>query len=138
MKFLVHHARHHAPKVVRFGLSGGLGACVDFSTLFILKQFLHVPDAYAVVLSSLPALVVVFTMNKYVTFSDRAQGAKTGSQAVKFILVYAAAFLWNSGLSIVFLGAGASAFLAKFLAIGCVAVWNYVLLHSFVFRGSKA
>ncbi len=138
MKFVLHHARHHAPKVLRFALSGGLGACVDFSSLFLLTAVLHVAAQYAVVLSSLPALLVVFFMNKYVTFGSHAKHGNVGSQAIKFVLVYAAAFLWNSGLSLVFLSAGATAFLAKFLAIGCVALWNYILLHSFVFRGSKA
>ena len=138
MRFVIHHARRHAPKALRFALSGGLGACVDFSALFVLTKVLFVAPQYAVVLSSLPALLLVFCMNKYVTFGDQAKQGKVGAQAVKFVLVYAAAFLWNSGLSLVFLSAGASAFLSKFLAIGCVALWNYILLHSFVFRGSKA
>ncbi|TSC80385.1 MAG: hypothetical protein G01um101425_39 [Candidatus Peregrinibacteria bacterium Gr01-1014_25] len=132
MKRIRHIVRSHGPRFMKFGLSGGLGAIVDFSGLFVLTAILHVDDRYAVILSSVPALIVVFLMNKHVTF--RASG-KAGSQVVKFGLVYAAAFLWNGMLSLLFLAAGLPAFPAKFLAIGCVAMWNYCLLHSFVFRG---
>ena len=124
-------ARRHAPRLVKFALSGVIGACIDFGGLFFLLES-GVDKRYAVVLSSIPAVVVVFLMNKFFTF--KAGKGNTGAQLVKFVLVYGAAFAWNAGLSLFFLGIGFPAFAAKFFAIGCVAVWNYCLLNGFVFR----
>lgn len=122
----------HVEKGVKFAMSGGLGAIIDFSGLFVLQNVFDVDARFAVVLSTLPAIVVVFLMNKYFTFRDTRRNH--GTQATKFLLVYGAAFLWNSGLSLLFLALGLPAPIAKACAILCVALWNYILLNSFVFR----
>lgn len=121
----------HFRRLVKFGISGSSGAVIDFSGLFVL---LHagVDRRFAVVLSSIPAVIIVFLLNKYFTFG--VGKGNTRVQAAKFVMVYTAAFLWNAGLSLVFLGLSFSPFWAKFLAIGCVALWNYCLLNCYVFR----
>jgi putative flippase GtrA len=72
-------------------------------------------------------------------------------QTTRFIAVYGLAFMLNYGLSSGFYTLGFHAFmgsvvfgvsiqrqhvayLAKALAIGCTAVWNYFFSHYFIFR----
>jgi putative flippase GtrA len=130
---MVHHfITRHARQGLKFAVSGGLGAVVDFGGLFLLQHAVGLEARHAVVLSIFPALIVVFLMNKYFTFRDSK--APHGKQAAKFAAVYALAILWNIILSLVFLSVGLPAPVAKALAIACVSLWNYTLLHGFVFR----
>ncbi|MDD5055192.1 MAG: GtrA family protein [Candidatus Peribacteraceae bacterium] len=141
----------HLKQVAKFSVSGVLGAIIEFSVIYVLIGRLGW-SAYVVYIPSalIPAFFVFF-FNKYVTFG--ASEGKTASQSGRFLLVYASTFCLNYLLSSSFYLAGDRLILdsviggiaitevhiaygAKFCAIGIVAVVNYVLSHTFIFKNT--
>lgn len=132
----VHHlharARRHAPVFMRFLLSGGLGATVDFGTLLLGTRYFGWLPEMALLLSGALALATVFLANKYFTF--RRHDTKAQSEAWKFLLVYGTSACLNYVLSLLFIQAGLPEFLAKAGAICVLLGVNYIFLHGFVFK----
>ncbi len=78
-------------------------------------------------------MTFVFLMNKHFTF--RAREAKSGRQVGRFVVVYGFAIMMNYVLYSVFLhGLTVDYRFAKALAIGLIAVWNYLMSHAFIFK----
>ncbi len=124
----------HIDQGLKFALSGGVGAVIDLGTLTALVRIAHVRPEWAATCSSFFSLLVVFLMNKFITF--RSRKGKASTQILKFGIVYAIAICLNIGLSILFIRLGVHYFFAKVLAIGIVMFYNYFMLHSFVFAHS--
>lgn len=125
---------------------------MEFSILKLLVGYYAVSPFIAYLPSAFIPAVFVFFFNKYVTF--RSTG-RTSRQTKRFLMVYVVAFCANYALSSFFYSFGSSmltgqviggveltdprvAYLAKALAIGITAVFNYVLSHSFIFRAEQA
>lgn len=134
MKAILQHPlfQKHGMKFFRFGVCGGLGACIDFGVLDALVRFGHWHEKYALIVSTGLAMIFVFTANRFFTF--RVQGKGAGQQALKFFLVYLCSAILNYLLSLGFIALGVHYLLAKAIAIGTMMILNYVLLHRFVFR----
>ncbi len=124
--------KKHARQMTKFAVSGGIGSVIDLGSLVLFVDRLAVDARIAVVLSSLLSLCFVFVANKLFTFGNRDRSV--GAQIAKFLTVYGIAFVINLGVSWLLLWFGVHYFLAKVAAIGSTALWNYTLLHSFVFR----
>lgn len=94
MKVIFGHPlwQKHGLKFFRFAVCGGLGACVDFGSLYIFVHILGIPEKYAFVGSTGLAMIFVFFANRFFTF--RASGS-TGNQAIKFLAVYLVAGFLN-------------------------------------------
>jgi dolichol-phosphate mannosyltransferase len=122
----------HIEKIIKFAFAGAAGAVVDLGTLTLLVQFGGISPHVGVFISTSLALGVVFLLNRSVTFRGHHQSFL--QQVTKFLLVYAAAFCFNVGIASGLIWAGVHYFIAKVVAILIVAVWNYLLLHFFVFR----
>lgn len=103
--------------------------------------------------SALLPAIFVFFFNKYVTFG--AADGNTATQTGRFLMVYASTFVLNYILSSLFymlgdhfiLGSTVAGFIiadvhlayaAKAGAIGIVAVVNYILSHTFIFKNVSA
>lgn len=133
MKHLVQHPtiRKHAPQLVKFAMAGGAGSVLDLSTLTVLTRLLLVPSEAAFLFSALVGATFVFFVNKHFTFKHSAGGWST--QLLKHYTVYGPAivanFLLSNALFLVL-----PDLLAKFLAIGAIAVWNYLMSHHYVFK----
>ncbi len=126
----------HIDQGLKFALSGGVGAVIDLGTLTALVRIAHMRPEWAATCSSFLSLLVVFLMNKFITFRHRK--GKASAQILKFGFVYAIAICLNIGLSIFFIRLGVHYFISKMLAIGIVMFYNYFMLHSFVFRRSSS
>jgi putative flippase GtrA len=135
MKRVLQHplVMRHWSKFLRFAVCGGLGACIDFGTLLSLTRIAGWHPRYALFVSGVVSLVFVFLANKYFTFRE-TDDKRHGTQAGKFLLVYAMSALFNYILSLGFISVGAADFVAKALAIGIMMFVNYAFLHGFVFR----
>jgi putative flippase GtrA len=139
----------HIKQIAKFSVSGVLGAVIEFTVIYLLVGRLGW-SAYVVYIPSalIPAFFVFF-FNKYVTFG--ATEGDTASQSGRFLMVYASTFCLNYVLSSSFYLAGDRVFLdtviggitlseihiayaAKICAIGIVAVVNYILSHTFIFK----
>lgn len=132
MKLLQHPiVKTHGPQLVKFGLTGGAGSILDMGTLAILTRALGVPAEAAFLFSALVGATFVFFVNKHFTFKHR--GSAFLPQLLKHYTVYGPAIIANFLLSnALFLILPDIA--SKFIAIGVIAVWNYLMSHHYVFR----
>lgn len=144
MKRLLKHpkVRKHLRQGLKFCIAGGVGAAIEFSIISLLVKVYGVEAHIAYIPSGLTTLVFVFFFNKYITFGDR-DGSRSGSQTMRFAIVYGMAFVINytlaSGLNL--LGekyVPASEYVialgAKAIAIGVTAFWNYFFSSAFIFK----
>ncbi len=145
MKRLLRHprVRKHAKQGLKFCICGLLGATLEFSIIGILVDYFLIDVHIAYIPSGLVSLVFVFFFNKYITFGNRDK--KAAEQTVRFLIVYGMAFIINYTLASAFYVLGSHylsledvtvALLAKALAIGITAFWNYFFSSGFVFRRS--
>ena len=134
MKRLLHHpfVRTHLSQGIKFCVCGGIGATIDLSSLTFFVEVLDVDPAIAFIPSAGLAVTFVFFANKYFTFNNREK--KHLSQAAKFAIVYGTAITSNLAISWTLLWLGVHYFLARVVAIGIGAVWNYSMSHGFVFK----
>jgi putative flippase GtrA len=125
----------HGAKFFRFAVCGGLGACIDFGTLWFMVHQLHWQEKYAFIISTGLAMIFVFLSNRFFTFksTDDARG-----QAAKFFLVYLFAAFLNYCLSIGFFTLGVHYILSKAFAIVIIMFFNYFCLNRFVFKKKDA
>jgi putative flippase GtrA len=137
MKQLLQHEalRTHFSQLWKFAVCGGLGFIIDISSLTLLVERFAVDPRIAVILSSLVGASFVFVANKFFTFRNREK--RYGSQVFKFFMVYGVSILTNAVISNLLLWAGVYYLLAKIIAIGIGAVWNYLLSHGFVFKKTE-
>ena len=130
---LLHHpiVKTHGPQLVKFGLTGGTGAILDMGMLALLTRALLVPAEVSFLLSALVGSTLVFFVNRRFTFKQR--GAAWGPQLLRHYTVYGPAivanFLLSNALFLVM-----SDLAAKFIAIGVIASWNYLMSHHYVFK----
>lgn len=132
--------RIHLRQLIGFGIAGGFATLIDLSVFNLVIALSSVDPRFASFVSAPFGLLTVFLMNKYVAF--RGREGKTATQVLRFALVYGVAALLNISLTAIFITVGPHvvalpmvglANASKLLAVLCVALWNYVLLHSFVF-----
>lgn len=122
----------HFSQLWRFAICGGSGFLLDIGSLSLFVEYLHVDPRIAVILSSVVGATFVFFANKFFTFNNREH--KTGSQAFKFFMVYGVSIIGNAIIANLVLLLGAPYLIAKVVAVGIGAIWNYALSHGFVFK----
>jgi len=121
----------HATQIVKFCISGICGTLIDLGVLIALVRATSMSPDLAFIPSTLAAATFVFLFNKFITFGRHEHSTLT--QVWRFAIVYVAAILLNVGLAIGLYRLGVHYVLAKALAIGVVAFWNYILSHFFIF-----
>jgi putative flippase GtrA len=124
--------RTHASQLWKFVICGGLGFILDLSSLTVFVEQFGIDARVAVILSSLVGAAFVFVANKFFTFRNREK--RYGSQAFKFFMVYGVSIISNALISNLLLWLGMYYLLAKIIAVGVGAMWNYALSHGFVFK----
>lgn len=141
--------RLHIQQASKFIFCGLTGAAIEFSILKVIVGHYGVSPFVAFVPSSLIPATFVFFFNKYVTF--RVGGETTSRQTKRFITVYATALVINYmlsssfyalGMKTIFGGAALGielnrvrvAYIAKAVAIGITAIYNYCFSHWFIFK----
>ena len=126
MLLLKHHKiRTHISQLWRFAVCGGSGFVIDLSSLTLFVEVMHVDPRIAVIFSSTVGATFVFFANKFFTFKNRER--KTGQQAFKFMLVYGVAIAANAAIANLLILFGIQYLIAKVIAVGFGAVWNYAL-----------
>jgi putative flippase GtrA len=129
------HLQRHFSQLWRFAICGGTGFVLDLASLSLFVELLNIDPRIAVILSSLVGATFVFFANKFFTFKNRER--KTGSQALKFALVYGVAIVSNALIANLLLWLGVQYLIAKVVAVGVGAVWNYALSHGFIFKKNE-
>lgn len=123
---------HHVPQLLRFAVTGGAGTVIDLGSLRLLVEVFSVHQYVASALSSLLGMTFVFFVNKQFTFRNRER--RYAAQALKFYSVYGISYVLNVLLSWLLMWFGIHYQIAKFIAIGVLALLNYVASHTFIFR----
>lgn len=133
MRFL-HRARlrRHASQGMKFILVGGTAAMIELLAVTYLVEVLNVQEKLAGGLSLIPSVLFVFLANKYFTFA--AGRSRDPREVPRFIVVYGFAIAMNYLLYYAFVHMQFDYRVAKALAIAIIAVWNYLMSHSFIFK----
>lgn len=87
---------HKLPRIIRFGLVGVVGLCVDVSVLYAM-QALGLGPYVGRLISFLCAASTTWMGNKLFTFRDRSETAQPARQWLTFVLVCACGFAINYG-----------------------------------------
>jgi putative flippase GtrA len=118
--------------IVRYLISGGLGAVTQLSLLFVLHDIFHIHYLTASCISYLAAVGVGFTMQKFWTF--KAQGS-TPQQAVGYVSVFVGNLILNTGLMYMFVDVFKIWYLgAQVLASGLIAIGSFFIYRHGVFK----
>ncbi len=130
-RFLSHPTvQKHGPQLLKFAIAGGMGSVIDLGGLALLTRVFDVPSEVGFLCSALLGSTFVFVVNKIVTFKSKGAWMP---QLLKHYTVYGPAiianFLLSNALFLVM-----PDFAAKVIAIGVIAVWNYVMSHHYVFK----
>lgn len=133
MRRLFEHptVRTHAPQLIKFAVTGGLGTIVDMTTLTTLTRVFSVSPEVGFLISATTGAIFVFFVNKFFTFKNRDRFLP---QLLKHATVYVPAIIANFALSTLLFWLGVHDLLAKLIAIGVIAIANYLLSHHYVFR----
>jgi putative flippase GtrA len=119
-------------EAVRFGTVGLLQNGLNVATFALLAE-LGMHYRPAAVLAALLALLVSFLLNRRWTFLGRA--TPVGAQAVRYVLVFAAAVALGVVLLTLFVeAAGAAEVPAQVAAIVIVAPLSFLVQRTWVFR----
>ncbi len=124
--------RTHAPQLFKFAMAGGMGSVLDLGTLTLLTRVFLVPAEVSFLISAFVGATFVFFVNKVFTFKNH--DARIGPQLLKHYTVYGPAIIANGFLSSFIYWFGVPDLLAKFIAIGIIAMWNYTMSHNYVFK----
>jgi putative flippase GtrA len=121
-------------KVLKFGIVGFIGMCLDFLITWLLKEKLRINKYIANSLGFTCAVINNFYLNLKWTFQVSG-GQGTNVYLVKFILISiiglglnnSFVYLFSDRLKINF-------YLSKVLAVVCVFIWNFSANNYFNFR----
>ena len=122
-----------AGTVLRFGVSGGLGAAVYMATFYSLTEWAHVWYLHSSLIAWLVAFCVSFLMQQRWTFRD------TGPRAHRQLVLYGGLFLINMGLNEVLLyllvdHAHVQRQIAQLGLLMMISIWNFFIMRHWIFR----
>lgn len=120
-------------KLIKFGITGCIGLCVDFSITFLLKEKLKVNKYIANGCGFTAAVINNFFINRFWTFNSTNHLWQT--ELLKFSLIAIIGlglstlliYLFNERLGIQF-------YISKALSILIVFCWNFTLNFLFNFH----
>ena len=121
-------------KLVRYLVSGGTAALINFLLLFALTEFLEVWYLASAVIAFIVSFCASFTLQKFWTFQDRGT-ERIGGQVTKYFLL----FLFNLGLStgVVYLLVEyiqIAPIIAQLFAAATIACYSFFVYKFFVFH----
>lgn len=120
-------------RLVRYLISGGTGAAVDFGLLFALTDWLGLWYLASAVIAFVVAFGVSFVLQKLWTFRDRATD-RVKRQLAFYLAVALANLVLNTALVFVFVEyAGLYYLFAQFLAAGLIAVSSFFIYRRLIF-----
>lgn len=115
-------------------IASGLTACTDLSLLLVFREIFHFPHWVSVNSAFIVAIIVNFSLQKFWTFSDRDIHVMH-RQFLKFFLLALGNIAANNFIMFVLLvGFGLWYIGAQIIAIGVLALFNFILYRRFVFR----
>lgn len=133
--YLIFSSRYK--KLSRFVFSGGTAALTNLLVLFLLVHFLHIYYLFASVVAFSGAIVVNFTLQKFLTFEDYTEG-QTRSQFITFTTINGINIIINTSLMYFFVTfIGIWYLTSQIIASIIIASISYFSYKNIVFRKNK-
>lgn len=121
---------------IRYIVSGGTAASVNFGLLFALVELggLHYLLASAIAIGA--AIIVSFTLHKFFTFREHTL-ERIPHQFFRYLVLLGCTVAVNTVLMWILVdGLGAHYFVAQILVSGTIAVGNFFIYKLFVFHST--
>lgn len=116
-------------------VSGCISALVETSTFVLLLRVVGFGLVISNITSFVIALVTSFMLNKLWAFKSQSHTKTLKTQALIYLLIAGANVFASSCLIVIFVEwLSFSAYLGKILAMMCIAVWNFFLFKTIVFK----
>lgn len=123
-------------RLFRFLISGGSAAVVEYGVFIVLASLLSFSLIIAQSVSFMVGFVVSFSLNRAWVFKSGKGNVK--SQLVKYsTLAFVNLILSNILIAFLVNIIDLSDLLAKFIVMGCVAAWNYVIFSKLIFKNQE-
>lgn len=120
-------------KILKFGTVGGSGVVIDMGLTWFFKDPVGLNPYTAHIIGFLCAVCNNYILNKYWTFAERDK--VSGSQFSYFLIVsFVGLLLSICSLFVLYNHINLSFYLSKFISIGIVSVWNYLINRYWVFN----
>ena len=121
-------------KLIRYLISGGTAALVNFTTLFVLVQFIDIHYLSASILAFVVSIAISFAMQKFWTFRDKLVH-DIHMQFSRYAVVISSSLLINTTLVYLMVERLHTWYLlAQVLATVIIAVINFFAYRHFVFE----
>lgn len=132
----VSHDKSYIMRILKFLVSGFTAAAVEYGVYIVLHSFFAAEwIVLSQTISFLTGFVVSFLLNKNWVFESSGAGK---SQLVKYSLLAGInLFLSNVALWLFVENLDWNHLLAKFIVMGMVAAWNYLLFSRLIFAEKK-
>lgn len=126
-------------KLVRYIISGGLAASIEYGVFLLFQYGLHFPVWLSQAASFLVGLIAAFLLHALWTFRQDGQLMDAKRQRFVLYMLLAAINIVVTGVLIVILQRLAvPAWIAKIIVMGAVIVWNFALLNKVIFSASMS
>lgn len=121
--------------LVRFILSGGSAALVEYVAFVSLSGYLLLNLILSQSISFMAGFLISFTLNRVWVFD--ARGSSIKGQLVKYsVLAFINLILSNILIHLLVNTLGLNSLFAKFIVMGCVAFWNYIIFSKIIFKNN--
>lgn len=118
-------------KIVRFLISGGSAAIVEFSVFLLFREALDINLQVANVLSFSCGLVTSFLLNKYWVFGSNATAA---GEFVRYAVLAGINLCISTLILTGLVHIGMPAPISKIFVMGLIAVSNYFIFGKLIFK----
>lgn len=120
-------------KVIRFGITGGIGFCIDFGITYLCKDKLNWNKYIANTIGFSLAVINNYVINRTWTF--QSHDPKIGKQFFLFLIISLLGLLINTVILYFFHERRDKHFyLSKLLAVFIVFIWNFSANSIFTFN----
>ena len=123
--------RENLSKILRYVISGGTAAAVEYGLFYLLTSVfsVQVKPAHAAIYTV--TFWISFLLNKFFTF--RSQG-HFWRQLVKYGLLFAFNLAVTTWLLGALISIGIAPMLAKLIQMACVTLWNFVIYQTVIYK----
>src|SRR3989344_175061 len=123
--------------IIRYIISGGSGAVVNLSTLFVLVHFFQVWYLLSVIIAFVVAFFVSFSMQKFFTFNDDSL-EKIKKQSIFYLGIQ----IFNLGVNALLMYISVDILnihylISQFFVLGFIAVYSFFIFKHFIFNRLK-
>jgi len=126
---------HKHLRVVRYLISGGTAAFVDLLFIYIFTSVIGIWYLYSGILAFLVAFSVSYVMQKFWTYTDHSMDRWKSQLVTYFMIIISTNVGLNTLLLYIFVDhLHINYIVAQFFISGIIAIMNYFLYQSFVFK----